>query len=63
MEILNNISELTNPLIELKKITVFGLKLGDSKDKIPKEIITEGPYGGWINNIKIFNLQNTKAIN
>lgn len=52
MEILNSISELKNPNIELQNITVFGLKLGDSKDKIPKEIIAEGPYGGWLHTNK-----------
>lgn len=54
MEILNNISELANPLIDEKKITVYGLKLGDSQDSIPKEIITEGPYGGWLHTNKGF---------
>jgi hypothetical protein len=52
MEILNNISELTNPLIDLKRITVYGLKLGDSQNNIPKEIITEGPHGGWLHTNK-----------
>lgn len=54
MEILNNILELTNPLIDVNKITVYGLKLGESQDSIPKEIITEGPYGGWLQTNKKF---------
>ena len=48
MELLENISQITNPELDLNSITILGLRLGDSKNNIPQELISEGPYGGWL---------------
>ncbi|MEO1054638.1 MAG: hypothetical protein AAFX87_28665 [Bacteroidota bacterium] len=47
MELLENISQITNPNLDLNSITVLGIRFGDAKDSIPSELITEGPYRGW----------------
>lgn len=52
MEITENIYQITNPELDLNSLTVLGLKFGDSKDSIPPELISEGPYGGWLHTSK-----------
>lgn len=47
MEILDNVQALTDPKIDVNKIVVLGLRLGDPVSMIPPELITENGYG-WI---------------
>jgi hypothetical protein len=46
MEILNNIKLLADPALDLNSVSLLGIRLGDPKEKIPAEIITESHY--WI---------------
>ncbi|MCE7992975.1 MAG: hypothetical protein HEP71_13385 [Roseivirga sp.] len=48
MELTEDISQITNPELDLNSITVLGIKLGHSRESIPTELISEGPYGGWL---------------
>lgn len=52
MEITENISQITNPELDLSSVTFLGLKIGDAKESIPSELISEGPYGGWLHTTK-----------
>lgn len=52
MEITENISQITNPELDLNSMTVLGIKLGDSREDIPVELISEGPHGGWLHTAK-----------
>ncbi len=48
MELLENLSQITNPDLDLKSITILGIRFGDSTGSIPSELITEGPNNGWL---------------
>ena len=53
IELLNNISEITNPNLDLESITVSGIKLGDSFDSIPDELKSANRFNGrWLHTNK-----------
>ncbi|MFN8395419.1 MAG: hypothetical protein U0176_12315 [Bacteroidia bacterium] len=47
MEILDNLHALTDPRLDVNKIAVLGLRLGDPFSMIPSELVTENNFG-WI---------------
>ncbi|MGB0870594.1 MAG: hypothetical protein ACPGSD_13435 [Flavobacteriales bacterium] len=52
MEITENITQLTNPKLDLNSITILGIKLGESIENLPLEFTLEDPYCGWIHTSK-----------
>jgi len=47
MEILYNISQITNSSINIEDLKFYGVKLGEQMNLIPNEIIVAGPYANW----------------
>jgi len=52
MEITENISQITNPELDLNSITILGIRFGDSRESIPIGLISERLYGGWLHTTK-----------
>ncbi|TCI92793.1 hypothetical protein [Tenacibaculum sp. M341] len=60
MEITENISQITNPELDLNRMTVLGIRLGDSRENIPIELITEGSHGDWLHTTKGITIRISK---